>query len=133
MPTIGEKILKALMEEVLAVYQKPEKIYKVFVEEDKAITEYDIQENTMTMRFPNGMWAKIFFDGEDDEEVSLGEVLSAWDRYLRKSKKIQVFYMDILGQERIVEIEPERLLPLLSLLKNSQVIEKLDRGINHEA
>lgn len=92
MEAIGVRILKALMEHVLQVYQKPEKIHKVIVEEDKCITEYHLDSNVMIMRYFNGTTVEAVGGGkeEQEEQTPPEEVFKAWDKYLRKSRKIQV-------------------------------------------
>jgi hypothetical protein len=75
----------------------------------------------MTISFFNGAMAKTKPAEQTEEESytkeDMEDALRAWERSLKRDKRIEVHYIDILGQERIAELNPQELLEVLERVK----------------
>lgn len=137
----AEEVLKALLEEVLQAHQKPERILKKIVEYDDRTVETDFENRTIRVIFPDGKVHALGIPSayvinkalqklpperreeirkkieqalnSPPPEVEPSLVISKLENQLKKDIKLQIHYIDILGQERLIELNRHELLQAL--------------------
>lgn len=141
---VSAEILKALLEEILPPYQKPERVLKKIVEYDNRIVESDYENQLVRVELSD---SKVYTIGkppahvinkalqklppERREEIRQkieralntppetdpSYVISKLEDQLKKDIKFKVHYIDILGQERLIELNRHELLKALEKVK----------------